>query len=113
VKAQTPPVRAHVDRFERAAAHEARRRGLQGVICGHIHHAAMREIDGVAYVNDGDWVESCTAAIEHFDGRIEIVKWTAGRTAEPRGTVQEPRAFPAPALPWPASGASAAAHVSG
>jgi UDP-2,3-diacylglucosamine pyrophosphatase LpxH len=95
VKAKAPPVRAHVDRFERAAAREARRRGLQGVICGHIHHAAMREIDGVAYVNDGDWVESCTAAIEHLDGRIEIVRWTAGRTAEPHGIVREPRAFPA------------------
>jgi UDP-2,3-diacylglucosamine pyrophosphatase LpxH len=95
VKARTPPVRAHIDQFERAAAHEARRRGLQGVICGHIHQAAMREIDGVAYVNDGDWVESCTAAIEHADGRIEVVRWTAVQAAEQRGIAPELQALTA------------------
>ena len=45
-------------------ADEARRRGVDGVICGHIHKAEMREIDGVLYFNDGDWVESCTALVE-------------------------------------------------
>ena len=64
-----------VDDFERELAAEARRRGLDGVICGHIHKAERRVIDGVAYVNDGDWVESCTAAVERHDGRIEIVHW--------------------------------------
>lgn len=91
VKAEAAPVRAHIDRFERAVAQEARRRGLHGVICGHIHQAAMREIDGVAYVNDGDWVESCTAAIEHLDGRVDVVRWAAGRKAELRGIVPELR----------------------
>jgi UDP-2,3-diacylglucosamine pyrophosphatase LpxH len=47
-----------------------------GVICGHIHHAEIKEIDGVTYMNDGDWVESCTALVEHYDGRWEIVTWT-------------------------------------
>jgi len=46
------------------------------VICGHIHHAEIKVIDGVTYMNDGDWVESCTALVEHHDGRWEIMTWT-------------------------------------
>jgi UDP-2,3-diacylglucosamine pyrophosphatase LpxH len=61
--------------FENAVAREARRRGMQGVVCGHIHHAELREIDGITYANDGDWVESLTALVEHADGRLEIVDW--------------------------------------
>ena len=63
--------------FEAAVAKEARRRGAQGVVCGHIHHAELREIDGIVYANDGDWVESLTALAEHADGRLEIVDWAA------------------------------------
>jgi UDP-2,3-diacylglucosamine pyrophosphatase LpxH len=66
-----------VDRFETALAGEARRRGFEGVVCGHIHHAEMREVNGVLYVNDGDWVESCTALVEHHDGRLELIDWAA------------------------------------
>jgi UDP-2,3-diacylglucosamine pyrophosphatase LpxH len=66
---------AFIDRFETAMADEARRRGVAGVICGHIHKAEIREFDGVRYLNDGDWVESCTALIERFDGGFEIVNW--------------------------------------
>lgn len=61
--------------FETALAAEAKRRGLNGVVCGHIHHAEMREIDGVLYCNDGDWVESLTALVEHRDGGLEIIEW--------------------------------------
>lgn len=61
--------------FEVAVAHEARRRGHHGVVCGHIHRAEMREIDGVLYCNDGDWVESRSALVEHFDGRLELIFW--------------------------------------
>ena len=64
-----------IDRFEIALATEAKRRGLQGVICGHIHHAEMRMVQGVLYINDGDWVESCTALVEHADGRFELLDW--------------------------------------
>jgi UDP-2,3-diacylglucosamine pyrophosphatase LpxH len=64
-----------IDDFEHALAEEARRRGVDGVICGHIHKAELRTIEGVLYVNDGDWVESCSAAVEHFDGRFEILEW--------------------------------------
>jgi len=68
---------SYVGDFEAAVAREARKRGLQGVVCGHIHHAELREIDGVLYANDGDWVESMTALIEHADGRLEIFDWSA------------------------------------
>ena len=67
---------SYVSDFEVAVAREARKRGLQGVVCGHIHHAELREIDGVLYANDGDWVESLTALIEHADGRLEIFDWS-------------------------------------
>jgi UDP-2,3-diacylglucosamine pyrophosphatase LpxH len=68
---------AFIDQFELAVAREARRRGYDGVVCGHIHHAEMREIDGVLYANDGDWVESLTALVEHADGTLAIVDWSA------------------------------------
>ena len=63
--------------FETALAAEARRRGFDGVVCGHIHQAEMRMVDGVQYLNGGDWVESCTALVEHADGRLEVVDWAA------------------------------------
>ncbi|MGZ9089940.1 MAG: UDP-2,3-diacylglucosamine diphosphatase, partial [Rhodoplanes sp.] len=62
--------------FERTLAAEAARHGVEGVICGHIHHATMHHSFGVHYVNCGDWVESCTAIAEHHDGRFEIITWT-------------------------------------
>ncbi|MGZ5965888.1 MAG: UDP-2,3-diacylglucosamine diphosphatase [Caulobacteraceae bacterium] len=66
--------------YETALAQEARRRGVDGVVCGHIHKAELREIDGLIYANDGDWVESCTALVEHFDGRLEILDWGRHRS---------------------------------
>ncbi len=66
---------SYVGDFEAAVAREARQRGVHGVVCGHIHHAELRDIDGVLYANDGDWVESLTALVEHHDGRLEIVRW--------------------------------------
>ena len=69
-----------IDSFEHAVADEAHRRGVDGVICGHIHKAEMRDIRGIAYINDGDWVESCTALVEHSDGRLEILEWAALRS---------------------------------
>jgi UDP-2,3-diacylglucosamine pyrophosphatase LpxH len=65
-----------IENFEEAIAEEARRRGVDGVVCGHIHKAEMRDIDGILYVNDGDWVESCTAVVEHPDGALEIIDWS-------------------------------------
>jgi UDP-2,3-diacylglucosamine pyrophosphatase LpxH len=68
---------SYVGDFENAVAREARRRGVHGVVCGHIHHAEMRDIDGILYANDGDWVESLTALVEHADGRLEILDWSS------------------------------------
>jgi UDP-2,3-diacylglucosamine pyrophosphatase LpxH len=65
----------YIARFEAAAAHEAVRRTLDGVICGHIHKARITRINGVLYCNDGDWVESCTALVEHHNGALEILYW--------------------------------------
>jgi UDP-2,3-diacylglucosamine pyrophosphatase LpxH len=66
-----------IGEYEETIAAEARRRGLDGVICGHIHHAVIRSQPGFCYINCGDWIESCTAIVEHFDGAFEIVTWTA------------------------------------
>ena len=67
--------------FEVAVAHEARNRGHDGVVCGHIHRAEMRDIQGTLYCNDGDWVESRTALVEHMDGRLELLHWDTVCTA--------------------------------
>jgi UDP-2,3-diacylglucosamine pyrophosphatase LpxH len=66
-----------IDRFEQALAADAADRGFDGVVCGHIHHPEMRMVGDVLYVNDGDWVESCTALVEHADGRLELIDWAA------------------------------------
>jgi hypothetical protein len=65
-----------VFKFEENLAGYCKKRGFDGVICGHIHHAEIKEINGVMYMNDGDWVESCTALVEHWDGHWEIITWT-------------------------------------
>ena len=80
-----------ISRFEEVVAHAAGVRGVDGVVCGHIHTAEMRAIGGVAYYNDGDWVESCTALVEHDDGRIELLNWADEITA------RRPAALPAAA----------------
>ncbi|MGL4575886.1 MAG: UDP-2,3-diacylglucosamine diphosphatase [Burkholderiaceae bacterium] len=67
---------SYVIDFEQAVAQEAARRGVDGVVCGHIHRAEMRDIDGILYCNDGDWVESLTALVEHMDGRLELVDFS-------------------------------------
>ncbi len=65
--------------FEDSVIHAARERGMDGVICGHIHSAVIREIDGVTYINCGDWVDSCTAIVEHLDGRMELLHQADGQ----------------------------------
>ncbi|MBV1914152.1 MAG: UDP-2,3-diacylglucosamine diphosphatase [Pseudomonadales bacterium] len=66
---------SYISNFEQALTYEAKRRGVDGLICGHIHHAEISEIDGLTYCNDGDWVESCTALTEDFEGNLEILHW--------------------------------------
>ncbi|MEZ5817427.1 MAG: UDP-2,3-diacylglucosamine diphosphatase [Hyphomicrobiaceae bacterium] len=64
--------------FEDAVAAEAKRKGVDGIICGHIHHPADRYIGGVHYMNCGDWVESCTALVETLDGDLQVIRWPVG-----------------------------------
>ncbi|MFN9449635.1 MAG: UDP-2,3-diacylglucosamine diphosphatase [Rubrivivax sp.] len=80
---------SYIGSFESAVAAEARRRGAHGVVCGHIHHAELRLIDGTLYANDGDWVESLTALVEHPNGRLELLDCSVAAS---------PGATPAPAL---------------
>jgi UDP-2,3-diacylglucosamine pyrophosphatase LpxH len=65
----------YIGAFEHTLAAEARRHNVDGVICGHIHHAVIHDDYGIRYMNCGDWVESCTALVEHEDGRFEIINW--------------------------------------
>ncbi|KPL69048.1 phosphoesterase [Erythrobacter sp. SG61-1L] len=64
-----------ISRYEEIVARAAAQRGVDGVVCGHIHTAEFRMFDGIEYWNDGDWVEGCNALVEHFDGRMEILHW--------------------------------------
>ena len=73
---------AFISQFEEVVAHAAAERHVDGVVCGHIHSAEIRRFGDVTYYNDGDWVESCTALVEHADGAIEIVDWAEHRRGE-------------------------------
>jgi UDP-2,3-diacylglucosamine pyrophosphatase LpxH len=66
-----------IGRFEETLASEAKKAGVDGVICGHIHSAAIRQFDDFLYINTGDWVESCTAIVEHVDGRMDLIDWSS------------------------------------
>jgi UDP-2,3-diacylglucosamine pyrophosphatase LpxH len=68
-----------ISSFERVMTDEARRRGCDGVVCGHIHKAEIRDIDGVLYCNDGDWVESLSALVETYEGELQVIYWTVMR----------------------------------
>ena len=77
----------YVDLFEQAAAHAAQRRGLDGIICGHIHRPANRDLNGVRYCNTGDWVENCSALIEDRAGELhlwQLSDWAQAREVAPR-----------------------------
>jgi UDP-2,3-diacylglucosamine pyrophosphatase LpxH len=74
----------YIGAFESTLAIEAERHQTAGVICGHIHHAAIRDFGGVRYINCGDWVESCTAVAEHPDGHFEIISWVGDAQRAPR-----------------------------
>lgn len=69
----------HISSFETYIAERAKTQQADAVLCGHIHHAQMRQIGDVLYLNDGDWVESCTALVEDFNGKLSIIRWTEER----------------------------------
>jgi UDP-2,3-diacylglucosamine pyrophosphatase LpxH len=91
LKQAVPNAKEYIARFEAAAIQEAARRGLDGVVCGHIHHPQLREAGGRVYCNDGDWVEHCTALIEDRGGRLALLPWAdfawTRRSAAPPRTV--------------------------
>jgi UDP-2,3-diacylglucosamine pyrophosphatase LpxH len=92
---------AFISDYEETMARVARERGADGVVCGHIHHAEIRSIDGIAYLNDGDWVESCTALAEHYDGRWEIIDWAEMRGVLPTELERDDDPLVEPTLPLP------------
>ena len=78
---------SYINAFEDALAREARSRGFDGVVCGHIHHAEIREIGDILYCNSGDWVESLTALVESHDGTLSIIRWHEMAAATSRSTL--------------------------
>ena len=90
-----------IGEFQRVVAEEARRQNVDGVICGHIHHATIEDMQGIRYINSGDWVESCTAIAEDFDGEMHLLQWTRPeakhRNASRRPVLTEQKAETSPA----------------
>lgn len=76
IKNRVKNAREAIDIFELAAVHEARRRGLDGVVCGHIHQPEVRWYEDGLYCNDGDWIENCTALVEDKAGNLALLRWT-------------------------------------
>ena len=75
IKARVKSAVNYISRFEENVVKFARKRNCDGFICGHIHTAADKTIDGIRYLNSGDWIESCTAIVEHYDGRMEVLDY--------------------------------------
>jgi UDP-2,3-diacylglucosamine pyrophosphatase LpxH len=86
-----------ISTFEEAVATEARRRAVDGIVCGHIHHASDRVFSGIHYLNCGDWVESCTAVVETHSGELQVVRW--GASSATPADAQSPYATPVKAGP--------------
>ena len=87
---------SYISAFEEAVAREARSRGVDGVVCGHIHRPEIREIEGILYCNDGDWVESLSALVETYDGELKLITWhdIHSLTADTQNLATEPAYAP-------------------
>ncbi len=99
IKQAIARARRFIEDFESRVAEDARRAGFDGHICGHIHYGRIADRDGVLYVNDGDWVEHCTALVEHADGALELLHWTGRPQSLALNPAQDlpPQALPAAA----------------
>jgi UDP-2,3-diacylglucosamine pyrophosphatase LpxH len=115
IKARVKSAVNYISRFEESVVKFTRRRDCDGFICGHIHSAADKQIGSLRYLNSGDWIESCTAIVEHFDGRMEVVdydtfeRWLKEETlAQERGSelLKQPAEFVVRSFPMPAPNAS-------
>jgi len=78
----------YIEQFEQLAAGHAARFGYDGVVCGHIHRANLRHIEGTLYCNTGDWVESCSALIEDARGQLQLLRWPGARAVPLRSTAE-------------------------
>jgi UDP-2,3-diacylglucosamine pyrophosphatase LpxH len=88
IKLGIGPSLRYIERFEQVATNHARAEGYDGIVCGHIHRANLRHIDGTVYCNTGDWVESCSALIETLDGELQLLRWPNGLSPARRTTTQ-------------------------
>jgi UDP-2,3-diacylglucosamine pyrophosphatase LpxH len=75
LKSRTKQALNFIEGFEDKLADYAHKRGYDGVICGHIHSATIKQLNTIQYINTGDWVESCTAIVETMDGEIKLIEW--------------------------------------
>ncbi|SNR60673.1 UDP-2,3-diacylglucosamine diphosphatase [Puniceibacterium sediminis] len=87
-KQQVKQAVSFISEYEAVLADEARRKGFDGIVCGHIHSACIRQIDGLDYINTGDWVESCTAVVESMDGTLHLIDWAAEMRARQAPTAR-------------------------
>ncbi|MFD2179664.1 UDP-2,3-diacylglucosamine diphosphatase [Veronia pacifica] len=76
IKSKVKTANIAISRFENAVAQFGRKKGVDAIVCGHIHHPAVKMMDDILYLNDGDWIENCTALVEDFDGHIQLLRWT-------------------------------------
>lgn len=95
-KQQFKQAQQYIQYFEEVLSDEARHGGYDGVICGHIHVAKLRDINGIHYVNTGDWMETCSAVLELDSGELQLLDWWA-----------EKRAHEEASSTWPESSSSA------
>jgi UDP-2,3-diacylglucosamine pyrophosphatase LpxH len=90
LKNKTKKACQYIGSFEESVAQAARKRGVETVVCGHIHRAEMREIEGILYCNDGDWVESCTSLVEDMNGQLRLIDWPKLKEQLPAASVALP-----------------------
>ncbi|MBT2969583.1 MAG: UDP-2,3-diacylglucosamine diphosphatase [Candidatus Thiodiazotropha sp. (ex Ctena orbiculata)] len=100
LKNQVKEAVKYIGNYEEAVIHTVRERNLDGVICGHIHHAVINEMDGLTYANCGDWVESCTALAETPDGSLKLIRWV-DESMQLLETAASPTPTPTPVVPDP------------
>lgn len=79
IKSHIRRAKAYIEEYEQGVAYACRKQGFDGIICGHIHHPAIKKIAGIDYYNTGDWVESCTALAEDYEGNIQLIHWPLGQ----------------------------------
>lgn len=97
VKAEVKNVVSFIGQFEESVVRYAKDYDVDGVLCGHIHTSSVREIGGIQYYNTGDWVESCTAIVEHYDGRMELIHPKKEVPVTELAAVTSPQSIPEPA----------------